>query len=106
MSESSLSDILAQKQDITVVQAKRLGAVKELGVSAQTILSLSANAGQDDQMRLSVELGMLGPLFKRLSSVRQEQVRDYIAMLYRKEFGDEDDADQDDAGKQKPRKSK
>lgn len=41
ISQSSLSDILNRKQNITIVQAYRLGRVKWLGVSAVKLVTLA-----------------------------------------------------------------
>jgi transcriptional regulator with XRE-family HTH domain len=88
MSESSLSDILNRKQDITVPQAKRLAEVEELGLTTTVILAAAADADSDDEKRLIESLGIIGPLFARLSAERKEQVMDLITVLYKKESTD------------------
>lgn len=85
MSESSLSDILAMKQDITVQQANRLAKVSELGLTATVILATAANADLTDEQRLIKGMGLVGALYARLSPSKKEQVQDLITLLYQKE---------------------
>lgn len=85
MSESSLSDILAMKQDITVNQANRLAKVQEMGLTSTVILGVAANAELTDEQRLIKSMGLIGALYERLSPNRKEQVQDLIAVLYKKE---------------------
>jgi plasmid maintenance system antidote protein VapI len=85
VSESSLSDILKGKQDITVPQANRLASVEELGLTATVILATAADAELSEDQRLIESMGLIGALYRRLSSDRREQVQDLITVLFNKE---------------------
>jgi transcriptional regulator with XRE-family HTH domain len=102
MSESSLSDILREKQDITVPQAKRLADVPELGLTTTVILSAAADADMEDEQRLIKDMGLIGRLFARLSPERKEQVTDLIAVLYKKESGNAERSTPE-TGRKKPK---
>lgn len=107
MSESSLSDILKRKQDITVQQANRLAGVQELGLTSTVILATAANADLTDEQKLIEEMGLVGPLYSRLSHEKREQVQDLIAILFQKESRDAARRSTDEEqqrGKQKAKK--
>jgi plasmid maintenance system antidote protein VapI len=85
IAESTLSDILKGKQDVTFAVAKKLERVSELGVSAKTLLMIAADVDLETEERLIKDMGVIGPLYARLSPERQKDVKDFIALLYRRE---------------------
>lgn len=85
IAESTLSDILNSKQDISFDVAKRIEKATEMSISAKTLLNIAAGVDLSEDERLISEMGILGALFKRLSPSRQQDVKDYIALLYRRE---------------------
>lgn len=107
IAESTLSDILKCRQDITFAIAKKLGSVPELGIDAKTLLLIAADVDLDAEERLIEQLGLLGPLYARLSPERQGDVKDFIALLYRRESArqekDRSSANVDDRTVKKPK---